>query len=80
MGFSGVRVGEIVEKIVGLSVGVGAPVGNELGHVDEGIEEIDVNVSVGIVDFEDVLDVDVWMCVEVGAVVMVDCKVEITGN
>ena len=34
----------------------------------------------GIVDFEEVLDEDVWMCVEVGAVVMVDCKVEITGN
>ena len=47
---------------------------------DEGIEEIDVNVSVGIVDFEEVLDEDVWMCVEVSAVVMVDCKVEITGN
>ena len=36
----------------------------------------------GIVDFEEVIDEDedVWMCVEVGAVVMVDCKVEITGN
>ena len=34
----------------------------------------------GIVDFEEVLDEDIWMCVEVSAVVMVDCKVEITGN
>ena len=67
-------------ELVGSWVDVGAPVGNELGHVDEGIEEIDVNVSVGIVDFKEVLDEDVWMCVEVGAVVMVDCKVEITGN
>ena len=47
---------------------------------DEGIEEIDVNVSVGIVDFGEVLDEDVLMCVEVGAVVMVDFKVGITGN
>ena len=34
----------------------------------------------GIVDFGEVLDEDVLMCVEVGAVVMVDCKVGITGN
>ena len=34
----------------------------------------------GIVDFGEVLDEDVLMCVEVAAVVMVDCKVGITGN
>ena len=34
----------------------------------------------GIVDFGEVLDEDVLMCVEVGAVVMVDFKVGITGN
>ena len=34
----------------------------------------------GIVDFGEVLDEDVSICVEVGAVVMVDCKDGITGN
>ena len=81
IGFSGFGVGEVVEKLVGLWVGVGVPVCTELVRIDDCIEEIEVDGSEYIVNVEEDDDANVWIYVEVGTVVMVDfVKVDVTRN
>ena len=81
IGFSGFGVGDIVEKLVGLWVGVGVPVCTELVKIDDFIEDIEVDGSEYIVNVEEDDDANVWMYDEVGTVVMVDfTNVDVTRN